>query len=149
MAIQTIFRFERVLELRQRETENCERRLFQKCQAVGAAAAACRAVSAEREDLNRAWASGAAVGFRPDEALDFQYSFAACERRAEAARRALENARKEEAEARAILSQALQRQKSIEKLRSRWQERQRLESNRREQAELDDIAILRERREAS
>ena len=143
------FRFQRLLELREREVELWEKRLAHQMLAVCTAEAAVQRLLAERAMLDAAWHAAVATELRADAGETFQLCFQELARRDQAAARVLETVRKEEADCRAALATALGRYKALEKLRERLHVRHRQQLARQEQAALDDGVMLRFVREAS
>lgn len=148
MQTQFKFRLERLLGLRDRNVQDCRIRLAKSINAVLEAQAELHCLQKERQDLSEAWQQALHGGLRADTAQHFQRCFESLGRACELATKKAAKAQTEELACRALLDQALRKQKVLEKLRERMRARFVLESIRREQAQLDEFAVLQQGQEA-
>jgi|GEM_PF-4867107 len=142
------FRLQRLLDLRERHVQDCQKRLAQSLIAALKAQADLQSLQAERQLLTQNWHECIRREMRPDTALHYQHCFDTLAHVCERANKILVAAQSEELAHRALLDQALRKQKVLEKVCERMRARFLLESNRREQAQLDEFAMLRTSQEA-
>ena len=138
-----VFRLERLLELRKRQVEEAQKLLARCIENVRAGQAILQRLQEEQDNLNQSWRKIASGALSPDRALDYQQWLESLVKSSKAATADLENLKNEELACRALLAKAMGRQKSLEKLRERALGRFIQDTNRRAQAELDDLTMLR------
>ncbi|MGD0088796.1 MAG: flagellar export protein FliJ [Planctomycetota bacterium] len=143
MAAAFVFRLQRLLELRERRVEECKKRLALAILGVNRAEAEVERLKGEQVQLNSTWKDEARRGFASYMALCFQQYVAALVLFRELAEKAVTTAKGNESECRTALAQALTKQKALERLRARLLARYTQETRKREQAELDDFAVIR------
>ena len=143
MATKFVFRLQRLLELRERKVEECKKSLALAIQEVNRAAAEVARLQGEQTRLNRSWREETQHGLAPDLARCFQRCVVALVQLRKAAEEIAAAAKAKESVCRSHLAQALTKQKALEKLRARLRARHSEAALKREQAELDDFAVIR------
>lgn len=137
------FRLERVLDLRKREVEQCEKELAKRIEQVREAQAVVQHLRAERAALNTAW--GDAMKGAMDRTLlqTFHGCAVAFETGITIALAEVERRQKEELACRALLGKAMTRKKVLDRLRARAFKRFNDDANKRLQNQLDDFSVMR------
>lgn len=145
MPLRFAFRLERLLELRKHQVEETQKLLARCIENVRAADAILIRLHEEQKKLNQSWHLIASRALNADCAMDYQLWMENLLKSVETEKIALENVKKEEMACRSLLTKAMGRKKSLEKLRERALGRFVQESNRRSQAELDDFTGMRQK----
>lgn len=136
-------RLSRLIDLRERQVEDCRRALAFATEHVLAGVAALERIHNEVLQLNQEWHVMAANGVSQDCAEQFQRATHGLLARLNSAAKLLEKCRAEEAEARRRLEDAMKKKKAVEKLRSRLNDRELQEQRGIEQAQMDEFSVLR------
>jgi len=141
------FRLQRLLDLRDRATQECKKNMAAALHALLEAQADLHCLQTERQQMNAAWQQALPSGLKPEMAIGFQRCFDKSTTSCELAAKKIEAAKEHESACRMLLDKAMRKQKVLEKLRDRTRTRFNYEASRREQAQLDDFAMLRHSRE--
>jgi flagellar export protein FliJ len=136
-------RLSRLIDLRERQVEDCRRALAFATEHVLAGVAAMERIHNEVLQLNQEWHAMAVNGVSQAHAEHFQRATHGLLARLNSAAMLLEKCRAEEAEARRRLEEAMKKKKAVEKLRSRLNEREQAEQRSVEQAQMDEFSVLR------
>lgn len=142
------FRLQRLLELREQSVKECQKRVAQAIAAVLDAQSHLHCLQEERQDLYAHWQKFAQGGMSSSTALNYQRCFSKLSHECELAAQKVSASQKNELACRALLDKAMRQQKVLEMLRERNQARFTLEFNRREQAQADEFAMLRQSQES-
>ena len=143
-----VFRLQRLLDLREQAVKESQKRLAIAMGAVLDAQAELHCFQVERQELQASWQTAIVGGMWPEMAVSYQRCFGNLDHECQRASTKIAATQKEELACRALLDKALRQQKVLEKLRDRTKARLVLETNRREQAELDEFSVLRQAQEA-
>jgi len=140
-------RYDALLDLRHKETEECQRQLGAYLQALEALRAEARQ---RRDELQRLGSSGPRAGERLDLAeqglLDVRR--VAIEQELLRGEVRQQHAQDEIDGQRSVLTEAMRRERAVERLRERLHEAIEAETRRRERLELDEIGSIRHNRSA-
>jgi flagellar export protein FliJ len=139
-----VFRLSQLLELRKRNLQDCQKLLAEAILRVQETEARLRALRGEQLALNELWRAAVRGAFRPDEGLNFEHALAALVRAEVRTMHDLIELCKARRECQLKLEIALAKCKALEKLRERGHARFVYEYNRREQAQMDEFAMLRQ-----
>lgn len=142
-------RLTRIIDLREKQTEACRRVFAAATEKVLAAEAAMESIHNETLGLNDEWLAMATQGVSAAHAVQFQRATQGLLLRLNEATLALNVARENELKARAILEEALKKQKAVEKLRLKYRHREAQDAQRLEQSQLDEFAVLRAAQEVN
>lgn len=142
-------RLNRIVDLREKQTESCRRTFAAATERVLAAEAAMEGIHNETLNLNEEWHAMALQGVSAAHAVQFQRATQGLLMRLNEATLALQVARDHEIKARTVLEEALKKQKAVEKLRTKYRHREAQDAQRIEQSQLDEFAVLRAAQEVN
>jgi len=142
-------RLSRIVELREKQTDACRRIFAAATEKVLAAEAAMEGIHNETLGLNDEWHVMAVQGVSAAHAVHFQRATQGLLLRLNETTLALNVARENEIKARALLEEALKKQKALEKLRMKYRHREAQDAQRHEQSQLDEFAVLRAAQEVN
>ena len=148
MAGQFVFRLSRLLDMRDRKVEDCEKELAEAMARVRAAECHLQDLLDEEALLNRQWLDAAARRFEGDQTMDFERALGALSVAQTKATAQLAERRRAQFECQIRLDQAMAKLKALTKMRDHRRTRFTYENNRREQNLLDEMAMLRLRQGA-
>jgi flagellar protein FliJ len=137
------FRLERVLDLRKREVEKCEKDLAVAIEQVRLAQAVVDELRKERAALDVSWQQALKGNLDQATLQNFHSCALAFEAAINQGLVEVERLKKAELACRALLSKAMTRKKVLERLRARALKRFNDEGNKQLQNQLDDFAIMR------
>src|SRR5208283_2944387 len=123
VAAKYVFRLSRLLELRERQLQDCQQRLAEAILRTQATETRLRDLRREQMTLNQLWRDTARGAFHPDSALDFDRSLVALVRAEVKTMGDLIENFKAQRECQAKLERAMAKCKALEKLRGRGQAR--------------------------
>jgi flagellar export protein FliJ len=148
MAGRFVFRLSRLLDIRERKVEDCEKALADATVRTQAAECHLQEILDEEALLNRQWLDAAAHRFEADQIIDFERALSALSIAQAQASVKLAECQRVQLECRIQLDQAMSKLKALKKMREHRKARFTYESNRRDQNLLDELAMLRLRQGA-
>lgn len=140
------FRLQRLLELREKQVEECKAKLQTAARLLTAAEDVFNSVRAAGEELGLNWHDNSGAGMSAWQAVDFQIAMFANLEELRAAAKETERLRHELTERRGELEAARTKASILEKARERAMRRAAAGELRREQAQLDEHSMLMEAR---
>lgn len=148
MSTQFVFRLARLMELRERRMQECQKELAQALRRVQEGEAHVRAIRAMQADLNRSWREIARGKVDAQTALDYERARLSL---VESEKKSLEQVlklREAQSECQVKLDRALAALKALQKLQDKSRTKFIKEASVREQAAYDDFSMLRQRQSA-